>query len=121
MAVDSTPEEIDAYHRSLGWSGIGYHMVCRQEGKVYYVGDVGTKRANVYGRNGEVFGIVLSGDFGRYYPLPSQLAGVSRAIAFAKRLIGHPVSVVAHYEIALPESPTACPGVTWPGWRELII
>lgn len=116
--MDSTPEQIDAYHKSLGWEAIGYHLVCRQNGEVYYVGDVGTKRANVYGRNGEVVGIVLCGDFGQHNPPPAQLARAAKAIAFARRLVGHPVSVVGHHEIALPESPTACPGASWPGWKE---
>jgi len=118
--VDSTPAEIDAYHRSLGWPSIGYHMVVTKEA-AYYVGDVGTKRANVYARNHEVFGIVLTGDFSRYYPLPSQLLWTKKAIAFARDLIPHMVDVVGHREIALPSSPTACPGATWPAWREMVI
>jgi len=120
-AADSTPEEIDSYHKLLGWGGIGYHLVCRQEGAVYYCGDVNTKRANVYGLNEAVVGIVLAGDFTKYYPLPSQLQGAKRAIAFVRGLLGRNVPVVGHKEIALPESPTACPGASFEGWKDELL
>jgi len=122
--VDNTPEQIDAYHRTLVdsygnlWPGIGYHMVVKQTGEVYYVGDARTKRANVYGRNGEVFGIVLCGDFSTRQPNPAQIAGAKAAIRFALEEIGRGVPIVGHREAALTISPTSCPGDTWPEWKD---
>ena len=117
-ATDSTPEQLDAYHKGLGWPGIGYHLCVRQEGRVYYCGDLSTIRYHAGEHNPTTVGIVLTGNFTKYYPLPSQLAGASRAIAYAKQLIGHPVEVLGHRE--LPGQATQCPGLSFDGWRELL-
>ena len=110
---------IDTYHKSLGWPGIGYHFVVGQTGKVYYVGDVATTRYHVGSQNPYAVGIVLTGDFTKFWPLPTQLAGAKRAIAYAKSLIGHPVQVLGHR--GLPDQQTECPGLSFSGWKELLL
>lgn len=116
--VDSTPEQIDGYHRGLGWPGIGYHLVVRQEGKVFYCGDLRTVRYHAGEHNPSTVGICLTGDFSKYYPLPSQLAGAKRAIAFVQAQLGRSVPVVGHRD--LPNMQTECPGATWAGYKELL-
>lgn len=119
VSADSTPQMIDTYHKSLGWPGIGYHFVVSQTGKVYYVGDVATMRYHVGSQNPYAVGIVLTGDFTKFWPLPAQLAGAKRAVAYAKSLIGHHVQVLGHRE--LPDQQTECPGLSFDGWKGLLL
>ena len=58
-----TPDQIAQIHLNKGWKGIGYHFVITQDGTIYYVGDLGTWRANVLNRNHEIIGVLLVGDF----------------------------------------------------------
>lgn len=54
-----TPEAILQYHRSLGWSGIGYHFAIGPEGTIFNTRSIDLQGAQVYGRNSESIGIVL--------------------------------------------------------------
>ncbi|MEK7166249.1 MAG: peptidoglycan recognition family protein, partial [Patescibacteria group bacterium] len=59
-----TPDSIAAFHvNTNGWGGIGYHFVIAKDGRVYYVGDLTTGRANVANLNHLVIGICLIGSF----------------------------------------------------------
>lgn len=112
---DSTAEAIAAYHvDSLGWPGIGYHFLVHQDGRVEYVGDIATVRYNVAGRNHEVIGICLPGDFTSHRPTEVALSSTGELIANLRIVLGRPLPVVGHRDIAF--SPTACPGDTWPQW-----
>ncbi|MDD5146814.1 MAG: N-acetylmuramoyl-L-alanine amidase, partial [Candidatus Pacebacteria bacterium] len=54
---EATPDDIALLHKARGWGGIGYHFVVTKDGTVYYVGDLGTARANVLNLNEQVIGI----------------------------------------------------------------
>lgn len=57
---DLTIEEIDRYHKSKGWDGIGYHFLIRKDG-IIYEGRLLTKQgAHAKGRN-HYIGIALTG------------------------------------------------------------
>lgn len=116
--VDSTAQSIADYHvNTLGWREIGYHFRIGWSGEIDYVGDIETARANVYGRNHEVIGCCIPGDWSKR--IPPEPALRSAAILTRYLLYRCPqAEVVGHYEIALPASPTSCPGATWPEWRE---
>ena len=119
--VDSTPLSIAKYHvESLKWPGIGYHWVVGWDGTISYVGDVQTSRANVYGRNREVVGICLPGNWTERVPPDPQLAATRELVRWLLGELPGRV-VVGHYEVALPVSPTSCPGAFWPQWRNRII
>ncbi|MBI2906546.1 MAG: N-acetylmuramoyl-L-alanine amidase [Chloroflexi bacterium] len=111
---DSSAEAIAAYHvDSLGWPGIGYHFLVHPDGRIEYVGDIATLRYNVAGRNAEVIGICLPGDFTAHPPTEAALSS-ARALVRALRLeLGRHLPVVGHREL----NPTACPGDTWEHWR----
>ena len=82
VAVDSAAEAVARYHTQvLGWPGIGYHFLVHQDGRCEYVGDVCTTRANVAGRNHEVAGVCLLGDFTRVPPGEPQLTAARRLLA----------------------------------------
>jgi hypothetical protein len=112
-------ERMDAVwrrHRGLGWAGIGYHTYGFPSGRLYLVGEFDTQRANVAGRNHESIGHCVAGDFTSVLPpIASQLVAATAVIAAWSHL-GRLVAVRSHADVALPSSPTACPGATRDRW-----
>lgn len=122
-----TPNEIANYHiNNNGWGGIGYHFLIGADGKVYYVGDISTARANVANLNEQVLGICLIGNFtqGRV-PSPSQIDAASKLCEFF--IFNYPdLTNVTNWDAVkghkdLPGQSTACPGDNWPVWRAEIV
>lgn len=71
---------IDQYHRSIGFGGIGYHIVVFSSGRIYWVSDFGIWGANVQGMNHVVLGICAVGYFDDYIPQAPQLDGMAEGI-----------------------------------------
>ncbi|MFH1485664.1 MAG: peptidoglycan recognition family protein, partial [Chloroflexota bacterium] len=114
--VDSTAEAVATYHvDTLGWPGIGYHFLIHWDGRGEYVGDMATVRYNVAGRNREVVGICLPGDFTSHPPTEAALASARDLAANLRSSLGRPLPAVGHRDIAV--GATACPGDTWGQWR----
>ncbi len=122
-----TPAEIADYHiSSNGWGGIGYHFLIAKNGDVFYVGDIGTSRANVANLNEQVIGICLIGNFisGRI-PSDEQFDSTQKLADFfinnysELSSVTSWDSVLGHKE--LPGQSTNCPGDNWPAWRSNII
>lgn len=122
-----TPNEITNFHiNSNGWGGIGYHFLIDKNGTTYYVGDIGTARANVANLNEQVIGICLVGNFiAGKEPSASQLDATRKLCDFF--IHNYPDltgvsswdSVRGHKE--LPGQSTTCPGDNWSDWRQKLI
>lgn len=109
-------EAVWNHHRRQGWGDIGYHTYGFPSGRLYLVGDFDSQRANVAGRNHESIGHCITGDFSSVLPpSASQLVAAMATIAAWKHL-GRLVAVRSHADVALPSSPTACPGATRDRW-----
>lgn len=113
---EATPDDIALLHKARGWGGIGYHFVITKDGHVYYVGDVGTARANVGGLNEKVIGILLVGDFTRHLPSDEQILSAHDLCKFFldqtpvwPNLTTWEEVMVGHKEL----NATACPGADW--------
>jgi len=114
-AHEATPDDIALLHKARGWGGIGYHFVITKDGMVYYVGDVGTARANVADMNEQVIGICLIGDFTKHLPSDEQIISCHKLCKFF--LFSAPSipnvkgwdDVVGHKELQA----TQCPGTSW--------
>lgn len=116
MDAQSVVESIARYHISLGWPGIGYSFFISKEGTIFQTHDLETMSYNVASRNQECLGICLEGDFSNRAPRPTQWASAKRLIQW---LLGNDLpgrEVVGHRDIALPSSPTACPGRLMEYW-----
>lgn len=122
-----SPTEIANYHiNHNGWGGIGYHFLISKDGTVYYVGDIGTARANVLNLNEQVIGICLVGNFtsGRV-PSSQQLDSAHLLSDFF--INNYPDLInVSSWEVVcghkeLPGQSTTCPGDNWPAWRPKIV
>lgn len=60
-SADITAADIDRWHRSRGWLGIGYHYVIRRNGKVETGRPLDRAGAHVAGHNSRSIGICLAG------------------------------------------------------------
>jgi hypothetical protein len=110
----ATPDDIALLHKARGWDGIGYHFVIDNKGMVFYVGDVGTARANVLNMNEKVIGVCLIGDFTKSLPTDSQIDSAHWLCQFFIDAPAWPnvkswAKVVGHKELQA----TACPGNDW--------
>ena len=105
---------IDAYHRSLGWDGIGYHLLVSEDGGVWFGRPLDKQGAHVKGENEGNLGIALIGHYSAHAPPEAALASVRRLLAWAFETWGFgPEAVLFHKELAATE----CPG-NWP--KELL-
>lgn len=114
-AHEATPDDIALLHKARGWGGIGYHFVITKDGTVYYVGDVGTARANVLNKNEKVIGITMVGDFTKHNPSDEQIVSCHHLVDYFLALAAYPQlktwegSVKGHKELQA----TQCPGTYW--------
>lgn len=113
---DATPDDIALLHKARGWGGIGYHFVITKDGTVWYVGDIGTARANVLDKNEKVIGICMIGDFTKHLPSDEQInsAHILGSFLIGLASISNVKSwdnVVGHKDLQA----TACPGSSWNG------
>lgn len=117
------PDDIAWYHiNSRGWAGIGYHFLVDKDGKILYVGDLGTGRAHVASHNEKYIGICMIGSFmdGKV-PTDKQLQAVH---LLCKEFIENEPTrfpnvnnwdmVKGHGDIE--DQSTSCPGSTHDSW-----
>lgn len=103
---------IDNYHVSIGYGGFAYHAAVFPSGRAYQCGNLDSQRAHVAGRNHELLGVVLVGDFTSELPGMPQLLGTKGVIAEFRAFVGKPLPARGHGQWALPGSPSTCPGLT---------
>lgn len=103
---------VQTYHVEQGWGGIGYHTYGFPSGRLYYVGDFNTQRANVAGRNHESIGHCTAGDWSEQFPPVASQLVAAMAVLAAWKHIGQLVEILPHKRAALASSPTSCPGLT---------
>lgn len=100
---------IDDYHRTQRKfsMGIGYHVMVFPSGRAYRVGEQGTQRANVLGRNHLYDGLCFIGTFAPNRP------PTAKALAVAAEVIRASGMPVAGGHGSVSPTPTECPG----GWN----
>jgi hypothetical protein len=91
----------------LGAAGIGYHVGI-QRGRVAYLGDIMTARANVGGLNHLVVGVCVSGDYTRESLDPADRDALARVVRVLDAYFGRALDIDGHGR--LPGQSTACPG-----------
>ncbi len=107
------------YQRGLdmGWGGFPYHFMASPNGRCFYTVDWRLFGAQVAGRNHELLGVSLMGDFSYSTPGDPQLCAAGRALIALWSFTGRLLDQKAHKEWALRTSPTSCPGNTWTTWQ----
>lgn len=98
--VYQTVEEINEYHLSLGWPGIGYHFYIDREGLLHSGRPLTKMGAHALGLNRVSIGICFAGN-GDIYPLtPEQMETGLDLGARLARLYDVPIeNVIGHREI----------------------
>jgi hypothetical protein len=117
MAANPTAEDeinhilmIERYHISRGYTLFGYHGIAFPSGGAYWTGDLDRRRAHVQDRNHEFVGFALVGDYSDSIPLPDTLRAAAQLRAHYVTRYGVQVDEHGHADVALPTSPTSCPG-----------
>ena len=110
--VDSSAQDIARYHVDvLGWPGIGYHYVVRWDGTIEQTLSPHIISYNVAGRNHEVLGICCPGDYTNQPGRAAQVGAKDWLVDMLLTTILPNRRVLGHRQIALPDHPTACPGM----------
>lgn len=100
---------IDQYHVSINFGGFGYHACVFPSGRAYQCGDLDSQRAHVAGRNHELLGVVLIGDFSDHLPGAKQQAGLGVVLNEFTAYLGREVPIKGHTDWALAGEPSGCP------------
>lgn len=120
---------VAAYHKSKGWSGIGYHICLAEQtqgGPIarYDLSDLDTIRAGVAHRNHETLHVSCLTNFGSVRPAQKWIDALVTTLIDLRQTYPN-AEIVGHREIALSaaQSPdgqnwsTACPGAAWFDWK----
>lgn len=104
-------EDIHAYHRRQGWSGIGYHYFIDHSGQVFRGRPDWAIGAHAYGHNSCSLGVCLAGNFCEQVPSVGQLRSLIYLTAdLCARSWIDVDAVFGHGFIPGGERDTACPG-----------
>lgn len=107
-----TALEIDSWHKSRGFMGIGYHFYVRQDGTIYAGRPLGVVGAHTLGWNNEI-GVCCEGNFDSQTSMSSvQLAALKWIISYIKSKYPTIKYVRGHKE--MPGNATSCPGNHFP-------
>lgn len=109
---DTTPQQIDKWHKERGWKGIGYHFVCWFDidcgmwrwtpgRKLWEVG------AHCRGYNYDHVGVCVTGDYERWAPTQAMLVVLIRGLVMLCAERDIPITeLYGHRE----KADTLCPG-----------
>lgn len=101
---------IDQYHVSVDFGGFAYHTCAFPSGRSYQTGDFDGARAHVWGRNHELLGWVLIGNYESQLPSAGGLSAAAECERAFDAYLGRQVPLKGHTDWALSGHGTACPG-----------
>lgn len=115
---NTTILDIQSWHLTRGWYGVGYHYVIYPDGTVVQGRPDWAKGAHAYqdrshDANSDGIGICLIGNFEEYAPTSAQIDSLVELIKMLRKLYSN-LKVQGHKDVM----PTACPGRLFP-WAEL--
>lgn len=102
--------QVDSWHKSNGWSGIGYHFFVRRDGTIYRGRPLWSMGAHVSGMNNCSIGICAEGDYDKERTMPAaQMAAIKELLRDLKSDYPN-AKIVGHKEIGSSD----CPGRYYP-------
>ncbi|WP_195263995.1 peptidoglycan recognition family protein [Clostridium sp. 1001275B_160808_H3] len=104
-----SPEEINEYHKSKGWKGIGYNYYIRKDGSIYSGRPENAEGAHTKGENNSSIGICLEGNFEEEYPTGEQLESLYNLSLYIS-LKYDIYKIIGHRDVYS----TLCPGKNFP-------
>ena len=75
-----TAAQVDFYHKSKGWDGIGYNWFIEKDGRVVKGRDEAKTGAHTIGYNEKSIGICLAGNFDKTLPTDAQVASLKKLL-----------------------------------------
>ena len=110
-AVSCAARQVDEWHKSNGWAGIGYHFFVGKDGTIYEGRPLWALGAHVQGKNNISVGICAEGDYhNKDKVMPdAQKKSIKELIAYLKTLYPN-AEIVGHGEIG----ESNCPGRYYP-------
>lgn len=108
-AGNGSVESVHNYHKSLGWSGIGYHYYVRKDGSIYRGRPEEMVGGHTSGYNYCSIGICAEGNFETDVMSDAQRDAI-RALVLDIRTRYPDTKTIKHKDVAA----TACPGKNYP-------
>lgn len=108
-AGNGSVESVHNYHKSLGWSGIGYHYYVRKDGSIYRGRPEAMVGGHTSGYNYCSIGICAEGNFETDTMSDAQREAI-RALVLDIRTRYPDTQTIRHKDVAA----TACPGKNYP-------
>lgn len=112
--IDASAVQINDWHLSAGYSGIGYHFVIRKNGSIERGRPIWAVGAHAYANNYDSIGIHLSGAFNTAQPTTYQIEAAALLIANLCADYKIPIDrkhILGHCEVdPAGLSGTSCPG-----------
>lgn len=102
--------DIDKWHKSNGWTGIGYHFFVRKNGEIYRGRPIDKEGAHVLGKNSVSLGICAEGSFLRERMNEVQKKSICELLVYLKDKFYPNAQIVGHGEVG----DSNCPGINFP-------
>lgn len=128
--LDIGVDEIDEWHKSFGWDGVGYHFVVRRDGKVEEGRPIWKAGAHVRGFNAHSIGVVLVGGVAEDGKTPednfTEAQIMSASMLVRTIMAQHDITVdrvLGHREVIeniTHGSPKACPVFSMDRFRSML-
>ena len=109
-ASKCTAQQIDDWHKSNGWSGIGYHFFVRKDGTIYRGRPIWAVGAHVQGMNSKSIGICAEGAYMTETMPEAQKRAIAELLDYLKANYYPNAKIVGHREIGSSN----CPGDNYP-------
>ena len=109
-ASTCTAAQVDEWHKSNGWSGIGYHFFVRKDGSIYRGRPLTAMGAHVSGMNDCSIGICAEGKYSTETMPDAQKRAICRLLVHLKDNYYPNAKIVGHKEIGDSD----CPGRNYP-------
>ncbi|MDV4150611.1 peptidoglycan recognition family protein [Clostridium sp. AL.422] len=104
-----SPEEVDKYHKSKGWKGIGYNFYIRKDGTIYSGRPEDSEGAHTIGENSSSIGICLEGNFEKEEATTMQIDSLKNLSIYLS-LKYDVYKIIGHKDVY----DTLCPGKNFP-------
>lgn len=101
----ASPEDIHRWHLNNGWSGAGYNLYIRKDGKVYELRPIDCVGAHAQGYNSRSVGVCFEGNFEEEEMTNEQVESGKQVVAYVKSIYGD-ISFKGHRDV----NSTSCPG-----------
>lgn len=105
-----SPYQVDSWHKTNGWSGIGYHYFVRKDGTIYRGRPEWATGAHAQGKNHESIGICAEGNYDEEYIMPDAQKDSIQELLRDIKLRYPNTTVKGHKNVGA----TSCPGKYYP-------